>query len=175
MDYNTNIKVTSTDANVPLDTIVSISTVKNNEIEKAIGTNVYAAYDISLYSDAKQAKITKLDNGKFLVSVPVPGILQDKNITVYYINSEGKLEEHVATAEDGVATFETDHFSTYVLAEKVSNTETTTEKPNNTPTNTTTGEKDETPKTGTLDIISYVLVAIFISAVGIIVLKKRVS
>lgn len=161
MDYDTNIKVTSTDANVPLDTIVSISTVKNEKIEKAIGTNVYAAYDISLYSDAKQAKITKLDNGKFLVSVPVPENLQDKNITVYYINSEGKTEEHIATVKDGVATFETDHFSTYVLAEKIEAED--------------KGEKDDTPKTGTLDIISYVLVATFISAVGIIVLKKRIS
>lgn len=166
MDYNTNIKVTSTDANVPLDTIVSISTVKNNEIEKVIGTSVYAAYDISLYSDAKQAKITKLDNGKFLVSVPVPENLQDKNITVYYINSEGKTEEHIATVKDGVATFETDHFSTYVLAEKNNNEKIEVEYK---------GEKDDTPKTGTLDIISYVLVTTCISAVGIIVLKKRVS
>lgn len=134
MDYNTNIKVTSTDANVPLDTIVSISTVKNSEIEKAIGTSVYVAYDISLYSDAKQAKITKLDNGKFLVSVPVPENLQGKDITVYYINSEGETEEHIATVKDGVATFETDHFSTYVLAEKIEVED--------------KGEKDNTPKTG---------------------------
>lgn len=166
MDYNTNIKVTSTDANVPLDTIVSISTVKNSEIEKAIGTSVYAAYDISLYSEAKQAKITKLDNGKFLVSVPVPENLQGKNITVYYINSEGETEEHIATVTDGVATFETDHFSTYVLAEKNNNEKIEVENK---------GEKDDTPKTGTLDIINYVLVATFISAVGIIGLKKRVS
>lgn len=49
----------------------------------------------------------------------MPELLKDKNITVYYINSNGEKEEHVATVKDGIASFETDHFSTYVLAEKV--------------------------------------------------------
>ena len=47
----------------------------------------------------------------------MPENLKGKEITVYYINSKGEKEEHIATVKDGYATFETDHFSTYVLAE----------------------------------------------------------
>ena len=35
-----------------------------------------------------------------------------------YITSEGAKEEHEVIVKDGYASFETNHFSTYVLAEK---------------------------------------------------------
>lgn len=117
-DVLSNITITSDNTTIPLDTAVTVKKVENNTIKEALGTDVYAAYDISLYSNAKQAKIEKIKDGVFKVSVPVPENLKDKNITVYYINSEGEKEEHKATVTDGIATFETDHFSTYVLAEK---------------------------------------------------------
>ncbi len=118
-DVMSNISVTSDVTTIPLDTAVTVKEVENDTIEKALGTSIYAAYDITLYSNAKQVSITKLENGKFIVSIPVPEILKDKEITVYYINSMGEKEEHIATVKDGIASFETDHFSTYVLAEKV--------------------------------------------------------
>ena len=118
-DVMSSILVTSDDSSIPLDAALTVKEVKNDTIEKVLGTNVYAAYDISLYSNAKQVSIVKLENSKFIVNIPVPEILKDKEITVYYINSKGEKEEHVATIKDGIASFETDHFSTYVLAEKV--------------------------------------------------------
>lgn len=151
-DVMSNILIKSDDTSIPLDAALTVKEVKNDTIEKALGTSVYAAYDISLYSNAKQVNITKLENGKFIVSIPVPEIFKNKGITVYYINSNGKKEEHIAKVENGMATFETDHFSTYVLVEK---------------------NKDDTPPTGTVDIIEYVLVVTIISALGIVVLNKK--
>ena len=69
----------------------------SDEIKKALGTSVYAAYDISLYSNAKQTKITRLENSKFEVSIPIPENLKDKDITVYYITDAGDKEEHTAS------------------------------------------------------------------------------
>jgi len=122
-DVISNISITSDVTTIPLDTAVMVEKVENDTIEAALGTSIYAAYDITLYSNAKQAKIESIEGGMFRVSVPVPENLKDiKNITVYYINSKGEKEEHIATVTDGVATFETDHFSTYVLAEKIKET-----------------------------------------------------
>jgi len=118
-DILSNISIKSSSTELPLDTAITVKPVTSDEIKKALGTSVYAAYDISLYSNAKQVNITKLENGKFIVSIPVPEHLKGKEITVYYINSNDKLEEHIATVKDGIASFETNHFSTYVLAEKV--------------------------------------------------------
>lgn len=118
-DVMSKILVTSDDTSIPLDAALTVKEVKNDTIKKVLGTSIYAAYDISLYSNAKQVNITNLENGKFIVSIPVPEILKDKEITVYYINSKGEKKEHIATVKDGIASFETDHFSTYVLAEKI--------------------------------------------------------
>lgn len=117
-DIISNIVIKSNSSELPLDTAISVKNVNDDNIEKILGTNTYAAYDISLYSNAKEVNITKLKNGKFVVSIPVPEILKDKEITVYYINSKGEKEEHVASVKDGIASFETDHFSTYILTEK---------------------------------------------------------
>ena len=170
LDLGSKIEITSEDSSIPLDTSLTVKNVNDSSIKDKIGTENYKSYDISLYSDAKSAKIEKLENGKFTVKIPVPTELNGKELVVYYITTTGEKEEHEVIIKDGYAVFTTDHFSTYTLAEKVSNAETT----NETSTTTEKEEKDETPKTGTIDIISYVLVATFISAVGIIVLKKKI-
>jgi len=153
-DLMSNISIKSDSSELPLDTAITVKSVTSEEIEKVLGTDLYAAYDISLYSNAKQVKITKLENGKFIVSIPVPEILKDKEITVYYINEKGEKEEHIATVKDGYASFETDHFSTYILVEK---------------------EAEENPNT--LDSIQKNIVIGIISMIGILVislyLKKR--
>ena len=118
-DINSNIEVTSDNSSIPLDTALTVNELSDSTISEKIGTQNYKLYDINLYSSAKNSKIEKLDNGKFLVKIPIPSNLNGKNLVVYYITSSGEKEAH--------ASFETDHFSTYVLAEKVS-----TETENNT-------------------------------------------
>ena len=119
--YNikTDVSVSSTDSSIPLDTSILVEKVNDNTLKAKIGTDNYISYNINLYSEAKDAKIEKLSNGKFRVSIPVPDNLKDKTLTVYYVDENGKIEEHEVTPIDGYAIFETDHFSTYTLAEKV--------------------------------------------------------
>lgn len=148
-----NVVITTDSTTVPLDTAVTVKEVKNDTIKKALGTSVYAAYDISLYSNAKQVSITKITDGKFVVTVPVPEDLKDvKNLTVYYIDSKGSKDEKTAIVDidKGIATFETDHFSTYVVAQKL--------------------EKDNTPATGInihLEIFYLIAIVSFIGYVGL--------
>jgi len=122
-DIMSNIAIKSTSTKVPLDTAISVETVKDDKIKKALGTDTYAAYDITLYSATIDDEITKLEDGKFIVNIPVPESLKNiksEDLTVYYVNEKGERKEHTATVnKDGIASFETDHFSTYVLAERV--------------------------------------------------------
>ena len=68
--------------------------------------------------NVKNSKITKLENGIFEVTMPVPTDLEGKNLAIYYVTEDGKVEEHEVTIKDGYATFQTNHFSIYTLAEK---------------------------------------------------------
>ena len=73
-------------------------------------------------------------NGMVKISIPIPEIFYNADLAVFRIDDDGtKTPYSVAeTAIEGVRyiTFETEHFSTYVLAD------------------ITDTEKDETPKTG---------------------------
>ena len=129
-DIVTDVIVTTNKSDVPLDTEVTAKPVTSDNIEKVLGTDNYKAYDISLFSNAKNAAITKLENGKFLVSIPVGNWMEGKEITVYYINSNNEKEEHVAAVKDGIVSFETDHFSTYIVSEKIVENTNTTPNPN---------------------------------------------
>ncbi len=117
-DLMSKIEISTSDKSVPMDTEVKVEEVKNDTIKNAVGTDTYAAYDITLYSSKLGANITKLENGVFTVKLPVPAELAGKVLTVFYVPDEGEPEEHTATpAENGYVTFDTDHFSTYVLVE----------------------------------------------------------
>ncbi len=177
-DTNTNIEVTSSDASVPLDTTLIVKNVNDASIKDKINTDNYVSYDISLYSEAKEASITKLANGKFLVKVPIPANLKGKTLTIYYIPTTGEIEEHTVTvSEDSdYATFETDHFSVYTLAEKVTKEETneTVEE-----TKETTETKEETkkiknPQTGDKVLIYVVtsLLSLMFIVASILVIKR---
>ena len=112
-----NISISSKEAEIPLDTTLSVKKVQDERIQKAVNTNNYLAYDIKLFSNAKGTSITKLSNGKFKVSIPVSDELNGKELTTYYINDNNELIEYKTTVEN-----ETDHFSIYTLVEKQNNT-----------------------------------------------------
>ena len=185
-DVGSDITISAETASIPLDTLIQVSKITSGaeyeKIVKLLEVTNSEMFDLKLYSSSIGKYITKLSDGTFEVKIPVNETLKGKDLMVYYVDANNEVEEYKVTVKDGYATFTTDHFSIYTLAEKkvVEEAPDNTEKetPDNTLTNTEketpTGEKDETPKTGTLDIISYVLVATFISAVGIIVLKKKI-
>lgn len=123
-DVNNNIVIESNNVNYPNDTVVSTYVIGEDteEFKNIINTlkvNTAQILDISLYSPTV-GDITNFDGASFKVTVPITNNeLLDKKLVVYYIDEEGKVvSEHPVTVKDGMATFETTHFSTYVLTEK---------------------------------------------------------
>lgn len=126
-DTNTNVVVSSTSSEVPLDTIVKVEVVdtvseiftKINEVLKLDDKEEVQVYDIKLFSESSNKYITKLANGEFKVSVPIKDSLKGKQLVAYYVNDKNEKEVHDVTVVDGIATFTTNHFSIYTIAEKV--------------------------------------------------------
>lgn len=165
-DLFNNVVISTADKSVPFDTKLSATSVKNNTIGKALGTENYVAYDISLYSSSLGANISKLENGKFSVGIPVPDSLKGKSLTVFYIDSEGKTKEHIAKdIKDGVAYFETDHFSIYALTEKIATND----------GNGATSSTPEIPKTGDNSNITLWILMMLISVLGGMVCLKKLK
>ncbi len=119
------------------------------------GTDEYEAYDIKLYSDGKGASITELENGMFLVSIPVSTALSGKTIAVYYFNSQNELEVHdeIIFDDEGIASFETNHFSTYILTET----------------------KVTAPDTGSAGVDISLYLTIAVASIGLVVLRKKMK
>ena len=101
--------------------MINVKNITSDDIKKILGTDNYKAYDITLYSNGMETNIEKLDNGKFQVRLPVPSEYEGKDLIVYYINANNEKEEHKVTVKDNYITFETDHFSTYILTELQNN------------------------------------------------------
>ncbi len=122
------------DISVPLDTTVVAEKLTEGEtfnkvvtalekVEEIADVETGVSYDISLFSAALNDNITKLDNGTFKVTLPIPEGLEGKSLTalaVYYVDDAGKVTEHPIdpNSPEKYVTFETDHFSIYTLAEK---------------------------------------------------------
>lgn len=117
-------------------------------------SNKYTVYDINLLEN--NAKVQP--NGKVKVSLPIPNDYNKEELVVYRIEENGEKTKYDVTVEGDNATFETDHFSIYVLADV---------------TGTKQGEKDETPKTGTTNNIHFVLPLAVVTTLGLVVYCKK--
>lgn len=150
-DETTNIRVETNTTVLPVNTKLVVNELKEGksyetatEVLSDLADKMYV-YDITLQSEGVEVQ----PNGKVKVSIPVPNDLDINKLVVYRINDDRTKTEYAVTVENGYATFETDHFSTYVLAEEKT-AQGITGEINNETTNETIaeGEKDETPKTG---------------------------
>lgn len=118
-DTLSDIMVSANSNSIPLDT--HIKTIKltsgdeYNKIIKLVDVKTSETYDISLYSASLKDYITKLENGKFEVRIPISDELKDKELKVYYVDENDKVVEYEVTVKDGYAIFTTDHFSIYTL------------------------------------------------------------
>lgn len=121
-DVATDVAVESTDSSIPLDTRISVSEMKTGskyeEIISLLKVGDNQTYDIKLFSNSLDKYITKLANGKFKVNIPVNTEFKDKNLTAYYVDENKEIHQYDVTVKDGYASFVTDHFSIYTLAEK---------------------------------------------------------
>lgn len=117
-----NVEIAADSSEVPLDSFVEADILSGGEeydrIHSVLDAEDSLSYDLGLYSGSLGENVTKLENGKFLVKIPVPAELEGRDLVVYYVDAENNVTEHEVTVEDGYATFETDHFSIYTLAAK---------------------------------------------------------
>lgn len=81
------------------------------------GMSDFAVYEFDLFNSNNES-IHQL-NGYIAVTVPVPEGLEipaGKTVVVYRIEDNGELTRYATTVADGKITFQTNHFSTYILA-----------------------------------------------------------
>lgn len=193
-DPKTDIKLEAQEGTIPKNTIIEVATMTEGEkyyvVKRSLyeEVNKFKMYDIRLKANGT---IVQPKNGKVKISIPIPPEFNKSKSTNYAVyrsveTSEGttaRLLNYPVTIEGNYVTFETDHFSIYVLAELKDNNSsqggtTNTTKPQDTtkPVDNNTNaqhKKDDTPKTGTIDIIGYVVLATVVAGAGIVALKKR--
>lgn len=122
-DVNNNVKVRSDNVNYPSNTVVASKRIDSDEYKRILNNKNLEVIDIDLYS-SKIGVINDFDNSNFEVSVPLINDYSNlDNLYAYYIDDDGNIEEHKITVNDGVANFETTHFSTYIIGEKMSKKE----------------------------------------------------
>ncbi len=122
VDLNTNITVSTASTALPLDTVVEVNKLTGgteyDRIVDILDVEENEMFDIKLHSASLDTHVTKLENGKFEVKIPVPEKLAGKTLVVYYVDGEGEVTPHEVTPQGNFAVFQTDHFSIYTLAAK---------------------------------------------------------
>lgn len=182
----TNIELKADTNVVPSNTKLEAKEIKAEKVLNVVKeslkeiSNKYISYDITLKSNG----VAIQPNGKVKISIPIPSNFDKTKLSIFRIADDGTKIKYDTKVENNVATIETDHFSTYVLAEnnivannEQNNTISNQEENKDTTKSTETkkGEKDETPKTGTIDIIGYILLVSVVSGIGIVALKKKIK
>ena len=107
-DKDTGIKATAADGVIPEGAVLKVEADEENSDESSV------AFDITISTaDGKPAAI----NGTVTVTVPVPDELKGADTYyVFYKADDGTLTDMKATCKDGVITFTTTHFSTYIVS-----------------------------------------------------------
>lgn len=181
-DISTNVEISSTSATVPLDTAIEATRLTSGEVYDKIidilNVKDNETFDLKLYSNSLEKYITKLEDGTFEVRIPLPDKFKGKtDLKVYYVDENGKVQEHEVEIKDGYAIFTTNHFSIYTLSEKIEDIDNQVNTPtdgkndtniNNNSNNTNNNETNV--KTG--DNIMLYVVMFVISVIGILVTRK---
>lgn len=167
-DMNTNIEISSTSTSVPLDAYIQASKITSGaeyeKILKLLGVEENAMFDLKLYSGSLGKYVSKLEDGTFIVKIPVPDNLKNKTLKAYYTTGSGEPEVYeVEVTEDGYAIFSTKHFSIYTLAAVGS------ESGGNSEDNPGTGDEDN-PGTG--DNVSVTAMVLMMAMAGLTVVLK---
>lgn len=176
-DVATDIAISANSGTLPLDTLIRVNEITGGDqyekIMKILALENGEIYDLKLFSQALEKNITKLEDGSFEVRIPLSEKLKGKDLVAYYVDDNGNKEEHEVTIKDGYAVFNTNHFSTYTLAEKPAETPDNTPKGDDNTNNE--NEKDETPKTGTgiLAIESILGIFAVVLASAVIIAKRE--
>jgi len=119
-DSKTNIKLEAQSGVVPDNTTVDVTEIKSGETFDKIKNILseiknFKVFDITLKSDGTNIQ----PNGKVKISIPIPVGFDASRLIVYRLDENNTKTEYQVTVTNGYATFETDHFSTYALGEKI--------------------------------------------------------
>ena len=111
-DTKTRVSVNFNDNKVPESTKLIVNELAVDYSDLSDKITKYVAYDISLISDSDYSF-----DDTYRVSFTLPSDFNRRNLAVYYVeNNEIKKEYDIEVSKD-IVTFETDHFSIYVLAQ----------------------------------------------------------
>ena len=174
-DDTTNIIIESGKDVIPDNTKLNVSQLINGsrfeEIKSVLQNEKFSIFSITLTSNDQPVQPT----GNVTVKIPVPTGYDANNLVVYYVDENNKAEEISVTVKDNYAVFETNHFSDYVLAEKVSNNENNEENVEENTNENTTNTLDNEPKTGFNNPISFVITVLVISCLGLAFCIRKMS
>lgn len=131
-DGKTNIKLNTTSDIVSADTKMEITEITSGATfdkikDILVEIKNFKAFDITLKSNNTIIQ----PNGKVKISIPIPAGYDKSKLVIYRIADDGIKTEYEVTVDGNYATFETEHFSTYVLGEteKISNETNNTKLP----------------------------------------------
>ena len=115
-----DISVSFDDAKLPSSTVLTVDKLTEGDsyekTEEALAelTERFYAYDmeLSIYGTHMEP------DGKVTVTLPLPADIPADQAVVYYVSDDGVATELNSTVADGKISFETDHFSIYVVAQR---------------------------------------------------------
>jgi LPXTG-motif cell wall-anchored protein len=159
VDTSSGIEIEASTGIIPDGAQLNVNKIESGNnfvmVQGALGdtVNQFTLFDISLLKDNSKVQ----PNGKIKITIPIPEGYNKDNLAIYYVSDDGKVTEMTSTVDGSNISFETDHFSYYVLAEKAA---------------TATGVSTNTPKTGDMTNVLPLAMLMLISA-GVMALVYR--
>ena len=176
-----NIYVDNLAQGININVVQKENEKMETELKNKGYTNILGSYELTLNGADKLAN--PID-----ITFNVGTEYNNKKIYILHKKKDGTYENFEKKVTNGKVKINVSELSSFVLGIKEDTIKTdntqTTDKSNNTQettpdttklTETKKGEKDETPKTGTIDIIGYILLASVLSGLGIVALKKNLK
>ena len=125
-DVNTDISISTESSDVPLDTKISAVIIDSNSKEykeflKQLKIKNGIVVDLKLFSESINKNISKLNNDKFKVYIPLTEEMKTLDLMAYYIKDNGEIEKYDITIDGDYLIFETNHFSTYIIGGNAKN------------------------------------------------------
>lgn len=179
-DNNTNIKLDFKDNVLEDNTILQVTPIAEGlDYEKiqTVLSNVkkFVVFDINLLRNGVKIQ----PSGNILVSIPVPEHFNKNKLEVYRMDRENKIKYDIKlTVIDNkdYVQFETNHFSYYVIAEKISSNSgagVPVSSINQNEANVTEHKLDNEPKAGVFNSSLFAEIIFILSLSGYIICKKK--
>lgn len=121
-DSTTNVQVNADTGVIPIGAQINVNKIESGAgftlVDKSLDkvSDKFTLYDISFIKD----NTTVQPNGKVIITLPIPDGYNKEKLTIYYVADDGTKQELTATIVGNTISFETTHFSYYVIAEKLS-------------------------------------------------------